>query len=57
MDKYEGLEMDVYRFEQKGVIETSGDDMGEELGDESGGKNSKISRVPLLDPFGEKQAR
>ena len=57
MDKYEGLEMDVYHFEQKNVIETSNDDMGEELGDESGGKNSKISRVPLLDPFGEKQAR
>ena len=57
MDKYEGLEMDVYRFEQKNVIETSGDDMGEELNASKEPRDKKNSRVPLLDPLGEEKER
>ena len=57
MDKYEGLEMDVYRFEQKNVIETSNDDMGQELNASKESRDKKNSRVPLLDPLGEEKER
>ena len=57
MDKYEGLEMEVHRFGQKNVIETSGDDMGEELNASKEPRDRKNSRVQLLDPLGEARAR
>ena len=57
MDKYEGLEMEVHRFGQKNVIETSGDDMGEELNASKEPRDKKNSRVPLLDPLGEARER